>query len=292
MPEKRIEFRSLDELKNHPRQEALFADLNDGEFEELRKSMERGLDFPVEITPDNVVIDGHQRLRAARELGWERIQVWVRDDLVDQSAIDQRHIEANLDRRQLGRLEQARLIRALCDLERERHPRRYHAHQGDVRDRIGKRFGMDGRTAQRWMNLLDTPQVVQEAVSLGTLPMLIAEQLAHLRHELKQDVADRIRAGEAPTKVANEVLARQTNRGKQSAKLPNTIDELERIAKRLEVVDVDTDLSAEDAKRGLDVLTRCADRCCHLARRLKRPAKAHHADASNSQSELKSRTAT
>jgi hypothetical protein len=40
------------------------------------------------------------------------------------------------------------------------------------------------------------------------------------------------------------------------------------------------------------VLTRCADRCRDLARRMKRPAKAHHADPSNSQSELKSGTAT
>ena len=287
MPEKRIESRSLDELKSHPRQAVLFADLNEAEFEKLKQSMDKGLDFPIEITTDNIVIDGHQRLRAARELGWETIDVWVRDDLKEPQAIDQRHIEANLDRRQLSRLEQARLIKALCDLERNNRPRRHAAFQGDVRDRIGKRFGMDGRTAQRWMNLLETPPEVQDAVSQGKLPMLLAEKVSHLQDELKQHVADRIRAGEAPTKVVKEVLAQQRNQGKQAERLPKSVEKLEEIAKLLDKVDVETNLSVEDAKRGLDVLTRCSDRCRALAGHLKRPARAHKADSGNSQSALK-----
>jgi ParB-like chromosome segregation protein Spo0J len=116
MHEKRFETRRLDELKSHPRQDELFSNLNEAEFEKLKQSVDGGLNVPIEITTDNVVIDGHQRLRAARELGWETIDVWVRDDLPDQKAIDQRHIEANLDRRQLTRLDQARLIKALCEL--------------------------------------------------------------------------------------------------------------------------------------------------------------------------------
>ena len=107
MSEKRIESRRLEHLKSHPRQAELFSDLNEAEFERLKQSLGEGLNVPIEITQDNVVIDGHQRLRAARELGWEDIQVWVRDDLPNQQAIDQRHIEANLDRRQLTRIEQA-----------------------------------------------------------------------------------------------------------------------------------------------------------------------------------------
>lgn len=145
MSDKRIEYRRLEDLKSHPRQAELFSDLNEAEFERLKQSLNKGLNVPIAITQDNLVIDGHQRLRAARELRWKEIQVWVRDDLQDQQAIDQRHIEANLDRRQLTRIEQAKLIKALCDLERNNRPRRHHAFLGDVRDRIGRRFGMDGR---------------------------------------------------------------------------------------------------------------------------------------------------
>jgi ParB family transcriptional regulator, chromosome partitioning protein len=286
MHAKRIETRRLDDLKSHPRQADFFSDLNEGEFEKLKQSLAKRLDFPIEITTENVVIDGHQRLRAARELGWKEIQVWVRDDLTDQQEIDQRHIEANLDRRQLNRLEQARLIKALCEMERSNRPRRHDAFLGDVRDRIGKRFGIDGRTAQRWMNLLETPQVVQEAVSKGKLPMILAEKVSHLIAELKQHVADRIQGGEDPARVVKEVLAQQGKPGKQPKRLPKSVEKLAKIAKLLEKVDVDANLSVEDAKQGLDVLSRCSERCRALAGHLERPVKAVKADSCNNQSVL------
>ena len=291
MQEKRIESRRLDELKSHPRQAKLFSDLNEAEFDRLKQSLGKGLDFPIEITSENVVIDGHQRLRAARELGWETIQVWVRDDLMDSQAVDQRHIEANLDRRQLTRLEQARLIKALCDLERAIRPRRRAAYLGDVRDRIGKRFGIDGRTAQRWMNLLQTPPEIQNAFSQGKLTMILAEKVSHLGDELRKHVADRIQGGEDPVQAVKEVLMQQGKPGKQSERLRKTVDKLEEIAKLLDQVDVDTNLSDEDTKRGLDVLTRCTKRCRDLTGHLKRPAMAVKAVSGNSQSALKNLSA-
>ncbi|MGO9598757.1 MAG: ParB/RepB/Spo0J family partition protein [Isosphaeraceae bacterium] len=286
MSEKRIESRRLEDLKSHPRQAELFSDLNEAEFERLKQSLGEGLNVPIEITQDNVVIDGHQRLRAARELGWEKIQVWVRDDLKNQQAIDQRHIEANLDRRQLTRLEQARLIRALCDLERNIHPRRYDAFQGDIRDRIGKRFGIDGRTAQRWMNLLNTPPEIQDAFLRGKLTMTLAEKVSHLPDELKKKMVNRIQAGEDPVQVVRAMLAQQRKPEKQSERLRKTVDELEEIAKLLDKVDVDTNLTAEEAKLGLDVLTRCTKRCRGLADQLERAAKAVEAGSGKRQSTL------
>lgn len=59
------------------------------------------------------------------------------------------------------------------------------------------------------------------------------------------------------------------------------------IAKLLDKVDVDTDLSVEDAKRGLDVLTRCSKRCRALAGHLKRPTMDVKADSGKSRSALK-----
>jgi ParB family chromosome partitioning protein len=250
----------------------------------LKQSLDKGLNFPIEITPDNVVIDGHQRLRAARELGWKEIQVWVRHDLPNQQAIDQRHIEANLDRRQLSRLEEARLIKVLCDLERSSLPRRHAASLGDVRDRIGRRFGMDGRTAQRWMNVLETPREVQDAVSRGKLSMILAEKVSRLTRELKQQVADRIRKGENPNRVVKKLLTPQTEPAKRSRKECKPVELLETIAGLLDQVRVDTNLG-EDTKRSLDALTRCTNRCRLLTSQLKRPAMAADADAGNGQSE-------
>jgi ParB-like chromosome segregation protein Spo0J len=106
---RRIESRLIADLKRHPNQDGLFFPLEGEEFERFIESLKGGLDDPIEITPDNVIVDGHQRVRAALELGWTHIQVWVRDDLVDQAAVDRRHIEANFNRRQLTGLDRARL---------------------------------------------------------------------------------------------------------------------------------------------------------------------------------------
>jgi ParB-like chromosome segregation protein Spo0J len=282
MQEKRIETRRLDELKSHPQQAALFSDLNEAEFEKLKQSVEKGLDHPIEITTENVVIDGHQRLRAARGLGLETIDVWVRDDLTDEQAISRRHIEANLDRRQLTRLEQARLMKALCDLERIKRPRRHDAHLGDVRDRIGQRFGMDGRTAGRWMNVLNTPPAIQKAVSEGKLTMILAEKVSHLKNDLMEYVAGRIDGGEDPAHVVRDVQKLRWKSGKQ----PKSVEKLADIAKLLDKVKVDTDLSVREAQQGVAVLTRCTERCRALAAQLERLTKAVQADSGNSQSAI------
>jgi ParB family transcriptional regulator, chromosome partitioning protein len=284
--DKRIESRRVEDLKSHPRQAELFSDLNEAEFERLKQSLSKGLNAPIKITDDDTVIDGHQRLRAARELGWQEIQVWVGDDLPNQQAIDQRHIEANLDRRQLNRIEQARLIRELCDLERKNRPRRHHAFLGDVRDRIGRRFGMDGRTAQRWMNILETPREVQDAVSQGKLTMLLAEQVSRLTHEQKKHVTDRIRDGEDPVQVVRDTLTQKRKPERQSEGSRKPVDGLELIAMLLDRVEiVDSDLSDEDTKRSLDALARCSKRCRALTSQLKRPTMAADANAGNCQSE-------
>src|SRR6476660_66913 len=85
MIEKCIETRGVDELHPHHRQAELFPDLQGADFDELVASLDRdSLITPIEITTGNVVIDGHQRLRAAKQLGWTDIDVWVRTDLPDQ----------------------------------------------------------------------------------------------------------------------------------------------------------------------------------------------------------------
>jgi len=83
--------------------------------------------------------------------------------------------------------------------------------------------------------------------------------------------------------VVKEVLAPQRKPSKKSERLPKTLDELEVIANFLEKFEVDTDLSAEDVKRGRDVLNRFRKRCRVLAGQLKRQAMDVEADSGNSE---------
>src|ERR1700677_2926106 len=69
-------------LKDHPSQHTIFGDLTNEELETLAENMKKhGLHDPVEILSDGTIIAGHQRVRAAKTLGWTEIDVVVRDDL-------------------------------------------------------------------------------------------------------------------------------------------------------------------------------------------------------------------
>jgi ParB family chromosome partitioning protein len=256
--EKRVEKRDVEDLWPHPRQDELFGDLQGQDFEELVASIRKeGLHQPIEITTDNVVIDGHQRHRAARELGWPQIDVWVRDDLEDQDAVDKRHIEANSTRRQLTKLGRARLVKALFEMERGRSGAAKGDAGGDTRDRVAKQFGLDGRTAQRWMNVLSAPREVQDACDTGKLPMTLAEKVGRLPQAAQESIASRIRRGEDPQAVVEASLPKATRKSARTTGIVLHLERLEIILEALEEQNGEFDLPPEDACRGLAALDRC-----------------------------------
>jgi hypothetical protein len=212
--ERRIEPWPLDRLQPHSQQAVLFHDLDGPDFDVFVASMKRGLDVPIEITPDGIIIDGHQRVRAARELGWTQITVWIRDDLAgNQASIDHRHVRANLNRRQLDRLDRARLAMKLFELERGR--RRSSLTESDreeLRDWVGRQIGLSGRNAQRYINIVDTPMVVQKAFSLGRLPLVEADKFSRLDRPTQQRIAKEIEEGGDPKKVVAANRPKKTPR--------------------------------------------------------------------------------
>src|SRR4051812_27969140 len=98
-------------LQDHPRQAEMFGDVDDGELKALAENMEkRGQRDPVEVTPNGTVIAGHQRVRAAKLLGWNEIDVVVRHDLAAEgdSAVEELFLEDNFFRRHLSPLTRAK----------------------------------------------------------------------------------------------------------------------------------------------------------------------------------------
>jgi ParB family chromosome partitioning protein len=186
------------DLRPHPRQGIYFPAASEAEVEELVADMRaNGQLTPIEILPDNTIIAGHKRIEAARRLGWNKVRVWVREDLAnDPVAVERRLIEDNLHRRQLGPIAVARCYRQLKLLEQRYQRGRLSAQeQGDLRDRIGDRLGKSGRTLDRLLRIIEhTPQEVQDAVELGKLPMALALQVASLRNDQRNELAQAIRA--------------------------------------------------------------------------------------------------
>src|SRR3546814_8240299 len=63
----------------------------------LMRSIERlGLLQPVTITPDGMLVCGHRRLAAVKQLGWPTLRVWVRTGVSD-------HLTQLLAEQEIGR---------------------------------------------------------------------------------------------------------------------------------------------------------------------------------------------
>lgn len=119
MVENKVQKWPIDQLKRSERQDANFHDLSALDLSLLADDMKaNGQTTPIEILPDGTVIDGHQRLRAAKLLHWPEVRVLVRDDLKGKRAAERRMLEANLTRRQLHPLDRIRIAKRFLELEK------------------------------------------------------------------------------------------------------------------------------------------------------------------------------
>lgn len=65
---------NVNELKPHPRNNEFFDDMSGEKWQEFLTSIkDRGVIEPIVITPDKVIVSGHQRVRACKELGIQTV---------------------------------------------------------------------------------------------------------------------------------------------------------------------------------------------------------------------------
>jgi len=203
--------RRISELRPHPKQQAIYGDLSEAEFEALVSDIHKnGLRQPPEIASDGTIIDGHQRIRAYVRLGKEEIEVFLREGLSDDE-IEERFLRGNYTRRQLDPLSKARVIQAIAELER----RRPGSPGVELRDRIAQQLGdaISGRTVDRYLKLLELPLPIQEAVSRSALPMTHAIKVASLPTAKQEEIAVKLRQGGKARAVVDEYLPRPKEKG-------------------------------------------------------------------------------
>ena len=167
----------LSKLRHHPLQEEVYGDLIPKEFEALKKDIKsHKLRQPIEVTDDDVIIDGHQRIRALLELGIEEAPAII-VKCSDEYDLNEQFLRANFQRRHLDVVAKARVLLALYKLESERSGERFlGADHGDFRDFIAKQLGgqVSGRTIDRYSQLLRLPRIIQDAVSQNDVTMSLA----------------------------------------------------------------------------------------------------------------------
>jgi ParB-like chromosome segregation protein Spo0J len=192
----------------------MFGDVSEPDLAALTaRTKKDGLRDPVEILPNGTILDGHQRVRAAKRLGWKVIDVVVRADLdaAGPDAAEAYAIESNLDRRQLSLLGRARCLQRLVEIESrcaisELEPSR----KEEIKAKIGKRMGLTKRSVNRYLAVLHTPREVQTAFDEGAISLVTAGKVAQLQRPQQQAMAKRIATGEPAKKVVAEALRGHT----------------------------------------------------------------------------------
>lgn len=120
------ERRDPSKLKNHPLNITIYGDAPQGdeqkaEWEQFLASVkERGIDTPLLILPDNTIVSGHRRNRAARILGLKEVPVIVRNDLEDDLDAQETLIVSNRETRTRTNQQKALEYQALRRIEQER----------------------------------------------------------------------------------------------------------------------------------------------------------------------------
>lgn len=109
---------NINELKPHPRNNEFFDDMTGDAWNAFKESISTsGIVEPIVVTQNMVIVSGHQRVRAARELGLSTIMVDIRKYENDDKVLKDL-IETNIRQRGIGNPNPVKLGRCIKELER------------------------------------------------------------------------------------------------------------------------------------------------------------------------------
>ena len=182
-------------LHPHPRNSEFFDDITGEPWQEFLKSVETsGIIQPVVITQDNVVVSGHQRLRACQELGIAEIPV-VQRTYTDEDAVLKDLLETNIRQRGVDNSNPVKLGRCIKELERlygiEHGGDRKSSGQIDnliqdaspkTESELAKQLKMSQSALQRYKKLTDLIPELEDFVETGMITphtaLALSRQLA------------------------------------------------------------------------------------------------------------------
>lgn len=180
----------ISKLKDHPKNNYYFTDLDNSKYEEVKRSiMINGIRDPIKCTTSFTVISGHQRLNIAKELGMKTVPVQIID--VDEWKAEYLLIAENVERRgqaETDPIKKSRIANFLKEywgvLEGRGGDRRSKDKMPlkSIKD-ISTTLGESERNTKRILKLNELIPELQTLVSEGKLGTTAGEQLAHLTKE-------------------------------------------------------------------------------------------------------------
>lgn len=174
---KEITHVSIEILKIHPRNTEFFDDISGEEYENFKRSIqEEGIISEIIVAPDMTIISGHQRYKAAKELGIKMVPIRIREDLIDEDKKLKVLLAANFGRSKNDEAKQRKVaveyVR-LCGYKPGDN--QWSAHNGLTLDEIASQLGTSKTNLKRALsierNLTDS---MKELLDTGVITKTLA----------------------------------------------------------------------------------------------------------------------
>lgn len=197
-----MELIEVSKLKPFPKNDYFFDDLTGPQWEEFKKSIKSsGVIEPVIVTTDLVIISGHQRVRACKELGIEKVLCDIRRFDSEDEQLKQL-IETNIKQRGIGNPNSVKLGRCIRELERIEGI----THGGSRvqnaplknQEGIAQEIGISVDQLKRYKSLTNLIPELSDLVETGTVNVTTASAIARrLTKEQQEELAAKITGTDA-----------------------------------------------------------------------------------------------
>lgn len=226
---------NVNELKAHPRNSEFFDDMTGDAWKAFIESIKTsGVIEPVVITPDKVIISGHQRVRACKELGIADVLTDMRD-YSDEDKILKDLIETNIRQRGIGNPNPVKLGRCIKELERiygvehgGNHGNQYQVATPKVSDlptqeQLADMIGISVDTLSNYKKLTELVPELQDWVETGILAPTTA--IALVRYMSPDEQEEFVKSMDVTQKITKKQVQQYLDKIKQlESRKPEIID--------------------------------------------------------------------
>lgn len=231
---------NIDELKPHPRNNEFFDDMTGEKWNEFLESIRTsGVIEPIVVTTDMVIVSGHQRVRACKELGIPEIMCEIKT-YKDEDSIIKDLLETNI--RQRGDIggSAKKVGRRIKELERL-----YGVHQGNgsnqyeqkpnnsviavTQSDIAAKLGMSVDTLQNYKMLADMIPELEELMDTGIVSKSTAlSMIKNLSEEEQESLIESLDTTKKITKREAEKYIEEIRRLKEDPQIPEDYESTKR----------------------------------------------------------------
>lgn len=207
-----VEYRRVEELREHPLNRMLNSPLGSMEAALLENSIdEMGIQEPLWVTGENVIISGHERWKIAARKGMENVPVRVIESATEEELL-YLLVMANDARRgdEKDPMRKARKIKVLYDywgITVGRPKSGQDDHNRKTRRDVANLVGEGERTARRLLRLLDLIPELQELVSRGVIGVVAGNELAALSEKEQRHLYEAITRSHVKEVRSQEIQA-------------------------------------------------------------------------------------